>query len=305
MRLVKVKVPRGRANDVAQLALSLGIQQVGVYQQVVYTRDKQELVDVLDVESSTPTAKRFVEALMSAPFYDPKQISLTLREARAIIGSEPPREVTRPFAQPTTDVLDELWQFAHLTPSFVGRTLVGGGLVTFGLTESKILFLMAGLLFVPLLPLVLGIAFALLTRDWRLLATAGQTLAVGLGLLVVGGAVLALLLQPPMKVNDFGELRTTVLASLAIGAAAGLATTDNSGWRQLIGLAAASQVSLVPAWLGYSIVHGLTSAGLEPDPTQRMLAVPISLLCLTGSALVAYAGVRMRPGIIHRYLKSI
>ena len=108
-----------------------------------------------------------------------------------------------------------------------------------------------------------------------------------------------------MKVTDFGELRTTVLASLAIDAAAGLATTDNAGWPQLLGLAVASQISLVPTWLGYSMVHGLTSAGLEPDHTQRLVAVPICLLCLTGSALAAYAAVRMRPSIVRRYLRAV
>jgi hypothetical protein len=300
MRLVKVKAPQGRGEDVARLALSVGVAQAGVYQQIAHKRDGAETVDVVDIETSTPTAKVFVEALMAAPYYDPHQVSYSLREARAIVGAEPPREVTRPFVEPTTDVLDELWQFSHLTPSFVGRSLVGAGLLTFGLVQSKVLFLLAGLLFLPILPLVLGIAFGLLTREWRLLVAAARTLLVGLGLLVLAGAALGMVLQPPMKVTDFGEVRSTLVASLAIGVAAGLATTDNAGWRQVLGLAAASQVALIPAWLGYALVHGLGSAGQEPAPTERLLALPASLACLILAAAVTYAAVRLRGDLLHR-----
>ena len=152
---------------------------------------------------------------------------------------------------------------------------------------------------------MLGIAFALLLGEWRLLCSLRARSWLAWRCWSLGGVLLALLLQPPMKVTDFGELRSTLLASLAIGAAAGLATTGQRGLASASGVAAASQLSLVPAWLGYSIIHGLDSAGLQPSPIDRLLVVPLSLACLIGAAMLAYASVRMRGSGLRRYLHRV
>jgi hypothetical protein len=41
-------------------------------------------------------------------------------------------------------------------------------LLAYGLVESKLLFMIAGLLFIPLSPLMLSIGFGLWTKQWRL-----------------------------------------------------------------------------------------------------------------------------------------
>jgi len=44
--------------------------------------------------------------------------------------------------------------------------------------------------------------------------------------------------------------------SLALGVAAGLATSDDVGRRELFGLAAATQVAILPVWFGIALGTG-------------------------------------------------
>ena len=67
MRLVRVKAPEGAALEVARLAFEKGISQVSVHQEKSLTRDgREQIKDVVDVETATPTAKALLDALIAA-----------------------------------------------------------------------------------------------------------------------------------------------------------------------------------------------------------------------------------------------
>src|SRR2546430_8867028 len=116
-------------------------------------------MDDVDLATSTPRAKAFVEALMNEPFFDPNDYTIEVRQPRTIISSSSASAITWPVVEPSTDIYQDLWQHTHVTRSFVVRVLVAALLIAHGLAENSILTLGAGLLFVPLLRAVLAISF--------------------------------------------------------------------------------------------------------------------------------------------------
>jgi hypothetical protein len=68
---VRVIVPQGRGRDVAQIAFDVGIHRVAFQQQILKKNEQEEIKDVIDVETATPTAKVFTDALMQTAFFDP------------------------------------------------------------------------------------------------------------------------------------------------------------------------------------------------------------------------------------------
>src|SRR5579859_6929173 len=98
MHEVRVTVPGGESDRVAQVALAVGIHRVAV--QKIYFHGPNQEMEVVSVETSTPCAKSFIDGLFSAPWFDAKRYSLTARELRAILTHEPLRETTRPMVEP-------------------------------------------------------------------------------------------------------------------------------------------------------------------------------------------------------------
>ena len=87
MRLIKVSAPEGRGEDVARAAFSVGIEKVSVHQtKSLHSDGKTETKDSVDVETSTPKGKRFVDAVLAADFYDPSEFSIAVRQPRSIIS---------------------------------------------------------------------------------------------------------------------------------------------------------------------------------------------------------------------------
>lgn len=169
MRLVQVKAPEGKGPEVARVAFALGIDQAAMHQQKVYRPNRQAVTkDVIDLETATPTAKVFIDALMIAPFYDPTEYSVSVRQPRSIVSRERPRRITWPLVEPTIDTFEDLWQFSHVTFGFIGRVLIAAMLLAYGMIVHQILLIVAGLLFFPLLPLLLAVGFGMWTREWRL-----------------------------------------------------------------------------------------------------------------------------------------
>ena len=71
MRLVTVKGPNGSAEDIARIAFSVGIAGVTVQQARNLRAAKPETVDdIINIETATPTAKKFIDALIAEPFFD-------------------------------------------------------------------------------------------------------------------------------------------------------------------------------------------------------------------------------------------
>jgi hypothetical protein len=304
MRLVRVKSPEGTGADVAQMAFDAGIAQVTVHQQKVLKADKsEETKDVVDVETATPTAKAFVDAVMAAPFFDAREYAIAIRQPRSIVSRERPQQVTWPLVEPTVDVFEELWQFSLVTYGFIGRVLIAALLLAYGIIEHKLLLIIAGLLFLPLLPLLLAISLGLWTRQWRLAAQGMFAFAVATALLVAGGAIMAWVTDPPMKYNEHNTLLVGLLISLAVGVAAGLATVDDVGRREMIGLAATAQIAILPVWFGVSFVFGFPLLD-SATPKERALSFVVNVAAIIIAALVTYAFARMRGEGLRRFAES-
>ena len=187
MRLVKVNTPLGKSADVAQIAFSVGIQQVSV-QQIEVRREngESESKESIDIEASTPNAKRFIDALTTSDFYNRDDISIAIRQPRSIISKESFREMTKPLVVPTTDILEELWQFSHITVGFVGRNFIAACLLAYGLIHQQILLIIAGLLFLQLLPLLLAVGFGSWTQNWKLVGQSILAFVTAIILLILG-----------------------------------------------------------------------------------------------------------------------
>ena len=297
MRLVRVKAPEGKGDDIARIAFEAGLEQVTIHQQRTLKSDgRQETKDVVDVETATPTAKSFVEKVMSASFFDPKEYAIAVRQPRSIVTREKPWKVTWPIVIPAVDIYEELWQFSHITFSFVGRMLIGSFLLSYGMIQFNLLLMIAGLLFLPLLPLVMSMSFGAWTRQWRLAGQGALAFIVATALIVLGGVIVALIADPPLKYHEFSPMLTAVLISTAVGVAAALATADDIGRREMIGLAATAQIALIPAYVGISLIFGFPQ-GESTTPSQRILTFLVVVGVIFTSSLVTYAllGMRSEP----------
>lgn len=304
MRLVRVRAPEGRGGEVARLAFEAGIPQVSVHQQQTHKPgEPPETKDIVDAETSTPRAKAFVDGLMSAEFFDPRQYAIAVRQPRSVVSREKFWELTQPIVVPTVDVFEELSQFSHVTVSFVGRMLIGGMLLAYGMVEANLLMMIAGLLFLPLLPLLLCASLGALNGHWRLVARGLFALAVAVALVVAGGAAVGLLTEPPLRYNEFGGTLTAVLISLCVGVAGALATTDDVGRRELIGLAATAQIAIIPAWFGVALVFGFPQND-PASPAQRALTFLAGVATIIVASGVAYALLGLRGAGLRRFTRK-
>jgi hypothetical protein len=304
MRLVRVKAPEGKGEDVARLAFEAGLEQVTIHQQRTLKADGgQETKDVVDVETATPTAKAFVDSVMAAPFFDAKEYSIAIRQPRSIVSREGPRKLTWPLVEPSVDIFEELWQFSHITYGFVGRVFIASLLLAYGMIEQKLLIMLAGLLFLPLLPLLLAMGFGLWTRQWRLAGQGLFAFIVANVLLIGGGALVASVTDPPMKYNEHNTLLVGFLISVCVGIAAGLATADDVGRREMIGLAATAQIAILPVWFGVSFVFGFPAMD-SATPGQRALSLLVNVATIVAAAFATYALLRMRGEGLSRFMES-
>lgn len=296
MRLIKVKVPQGKGAAVARIALEAGISQVGVYPQEVHSKDgRVERKEVVDIETATPLAKRFLDALTESAVYDPETMGYSLRDARAIVTSaDDVTRLTVPVVEPAVDVYVTLWPFSHVTPSFIGRVVVAAMLLAYGLVHDRMLLIAAGLLFMPAMPVLLGVAFGGVTGSWKLVGRALLAMVAVIGLTVVTGYVVGSVTSgTEIQFKDFTPLLPALALSVGIGIAGALSTTDDVGWRELIGLAAASQFSLIPAWLGAALAKGFGEGGM-PAAVQRVQSFGLNTVAIVVVAGAVYAALRMR-----------
>ena len=303
MRQVTVTTPEGKGADIAQLAFEVGISDVSINQVRLLTKHSEETKDHVEIETATHLAKDFVERLTAAPFFNCEQFTVTVRQPRSIISSQDVVSLTRPLVEPTSDLFEELWQFCQVTYGFVGRIYIGAILLAFGVIDFRLLFMIAGLLFIPLLPLMLGIGFSLWTRQWRLLLHAAIALVVAFALLAAGGVTVALFSQPPIRYLESTSLLTGFVISIAVGIAAGLATSDDVGRREMIGLAATAQVAIIPVWFGASAVLGFPFADAA-SPQQRALSLLLNVVGIVLASIGTYAALRMKGSALRVFQKS-
>lgn len=282
MRLVKITGPKGRGPDLAQIAFKCGISDVSIQTVEQHKPGVNPVMkEAVDIKASTPEGRAVIEAVLRAPFYNRDEYAIEVREPRSILKRESVREITRPVAPPITDIAQELWQYSHVTYSFVLRVFIASMLLAYGMVEDNPLLMVGGLAFLPLMPLVLGFAYGTLAREWKLVAQSAAAFMSATLVIALAAACTAVFTDPPILFDKWPPTLAGAVFSLAVGIAASLATADDAGHRQLVGLAAASQLALVPTWLGVSLVFGFG------DIAERLEGFLLNIASLViGAALV-------------------
>lgn len=302
MRLIRISAPRGKGADIAGVAFDVGIKEASVFQADNYSSNGEiRTKDVVDLSTSTPKGKHFVDALLSSEFYNQNDYTIAVRQPRSIVSGESMHELTEPLVDPASDIFEELWQFSHITVGFVGRIFIAACLLAYGLIHQKTLIIIAGLLFLPLLPLLLAIGFGSWTKQPRLALQGLLAFLTATVLLVLGGVVIASVSSPPVKYEEFNSLPVTFLISLGVGIAAGLANSDDVGNRAMIGLAAGAQIAIVPVWFGVSLILGFSSTTAESEIINRAISFPVVVVTIIIASLTAYVLL----GAASRQLKNV
>jgi hypothetical protein len=148
-------------------------------------------------------------------------------------------------------------------------------------------------LFLPFLAQVLAVSVGLWSRDRRLILRGLRAIAASTILAFIGGLIVASFTGGPIRYQGFKGPLASLALSAVIGVTAGLSNADDTGRRYLISVAAAVQLAIFPAWFGAA-----TIAGLPPRDVldERFLSFAINLVTISVSALLAYAGLHLRPG---------
>ena len=302
MRLIKVSAPEGKGADVAQKAFSVGISEASIHQaRSINANGETKIKDIVDVHTSTPKGKHFLDALLAADFFNQEEYSVEIRQPRSILSKESLHELTKPLVDPASDIFEELWQFSHITYGFVSRIFIAAALLGYGLIHQKTLVIIAALLFLPLLPLLLAIGFGFWTRQARLALQGLMAFSVATALLVAGGAAVAAFSSPPVQYEDFKSLLVTFLISAGVGVAAGLANIDDVRNRAMIGLAATAQIAIVPVWFGVCFVLGFPSTTGDSEIPKRALSFLITIVSIIVFSMLVYVLSRAAS----RYLKNV
>jgi hypothetical protein len=95
------------------------------------------------------------------------------------------------------------------------------------------------------------------------------------------------LTNPPVRYAEFNPLETSLLISCAVGVAAGLATVDDAGRREMIGLAATAQIAIIPAWIGLCLILGFPSSETAPAK-HRFIALVSNVGAMVIASFITY-----------------
>jgi len=268
----------------------------------VYVHGPDLRKQIISVETSTPRAKEFVDALFSADWFDPKRYSITTRELRAIFSSEHVSEITRPMIEPALDVLEDLWQLNHVTPSYIARATGAALLLAYGMFRNSAIAIVVAALFLPFLSQVLAIGFGLWAGDRHLAKQGLKALSLSTVVSVLGGAAVALLHGGELAFSEFQTPLVAFGISSVIGVAAGLSSADDAGRRYLIGVAAAVQYAVFPVWFGTCIVLGFPEGAVI---AERVGTFAINIVTIAGAAAFVYALIGMRKEEVGRFRSKI
>ncbi|MBP6017138.1 MAG: DUF389 domain-containing protein [Candidatus Promineofilum sp.] len=297
MNELTVTVPKGQARRVAEIALAVGIQEVGVSQ--IYVHGPDEEKEQLSMDVSVPQTQHFIDRLLTADFYDPRQYSISSDEVLSLISQDPPEKITWPMKLSAATILQDLWVQNQITIAYIARAFISGLILSYGLIEGDLLALFAALLFTPFLSQVLAMGFGFLMQDWRLARKGLQALATSTGLVIVAGIVTASLMGGQIQHDEFGTLISNFAISLIVAIVSGLDTADKSGRREFIAVTAAAQFAAFPAWFGISLVLGFP----DSETTMwRILTFFVNIVTILIVSISVYAWLRYRPTTLHKYL---
>lgn len=304
MRLVIIQAPTGLGQQVAEIAFRHHISEVGFHEaKTLQANNKSSKKEVIQISSSTPKVKGFIEELMDAPFYDPGTFSFTISHPESVYASELPDKETDPIIRPTTDVYEELWQFNEVTVSLVGRVFLSSLLLSYGMREGYMPLIIAGLLFLPYHHNMLGMALGGSIREWRLFRTCLSAFLISTLSIIVAGLCIGLLMEPSIKFTQFSSSPLhSFFLSLIIGIAAGLGAVDDAGRRELIGLAATAHISVYPAWFGMKFIFGFDPSD---KPMEFLWIYLMDVTTLTLFAAITFKVMKMKGAGIRRFIKKM
>jgi hypothetical protein len=283
MHEIRVTVPEGRAKDVAELALQAGINQASVYK--VFTYGPNRTKEIVSAETSTPNGKKFADSVLTSPWFDARECSITTRELRAVVTNSHPREITRPMLEPPINVFEDLWQLNHLTISYFARAIAGAAILAYGMVLNDPVTIVIAALFLPFLSQSVALGFGAWAGDWSLSGQGLKALTVSTVASVLSGVGIAWLHGPPMLFHGYLSPLPSFVISAIIGITAGFITADDAGRRYLIGVAAAVQYGISPIWFGFALVEGF------PDRNTTLLRLGtffINVVTITTFALLGY-----------------
>jgi hypothetical protein len=289
MREIRATVEPEHTAALVELARKAGIEKASVTDVYVHGPDVKR--QIVSFETSTPKARALVDLLLNAEALKGSSYSLTSREVRAIVNDEGVPELTRPLSVPFSDVIQDLWQLSHVTPTYLARAGAGAVLLATGVLNNDPIGIVLAALFLPFLSEVLAVTFGLWSQDMRLVRHGATALGASIVLAVAGGAAVGLIQGGPVMFSGFKGPGASFAISAAIGITAGLSTADDTGRRYLIGVAAAVQLAIIPVWLGVALAVGMPST---PIVISRLESFAINLVTIAGAALVAFAGLHLR-----------
>ena len=289
MHEIRATVPPELTAEAARLAHEAGIERVSIAE--VFIHGPGLTRQIVSVDTSTPKARAFVDALLNSPAFSGIDYTLTSREVRSIVSAESVDSLTRPISEPFTDVIQDLWQMSHVTTSYVGRAAAGGILLATGIIDDNPIAIVVAALFLPYLSQLLAVSFGLWSRDSSLLLKGVRAVVVSTVLAVAAGA--ALIEGGTIAFAGFKNPLSSFAISAVIGITAGLSTADDTGRRYVIGVAAAVQLAIFPVWLGAALALGL------PDHAilySRLLSFGINLVTIAAASVGAYAILHLGAG---------
>lgn len=227
MHEIRATLPPEQVMAATRLARAAGIQRVSVADVYVHGPDQRR--QVISVETSTPKARAFVEALLGSADIRSTDFSITSRELRAIINGDDLPALTKPMSEPFPDVIQDLWQLSHLTVSYIARAAAGAILLATGIIDDNPVSIVVAALFLPFLSEVLAVSFGLWSRDLRLVFRGLRAIAVSTALAFAAGALVAALQGGPIHFTAFKSPLASFAISGAIGITAGLSIADDTG----------------------------------------------------------------------------
>lgn len=303
MRLITIRTPPGKGKAVADLAFQKGVKEVAIHSANVHRAEGPSAVqDVVEIETATPIAKAVIEALMISSFYHPGNFAITVRHPESIFAAKEPKEEIHPIIRPSTDVYVELYQFTKVTISLVGRVFLSAVLLAYGMLENYLPLMIAGLLFLPYHHHMLGLGLGTCLKEWRFLKQAAFALFVSTLLIFLAGACVGLFTSPPIRFEISGSLLSGAVLSAIIGLAAALASVDDAGRRELIGLAATAHISVYPAWFGLYLAFNISD---QHKAGEHLISFFVNVAVLTLTAGITYAVVKMEGEGIRKFIQQM
>jgi hypothetical protein len=283
MRRMTIAVEPDMAARVIDLAIAAGAASV--------TRNSAQRIDadgteraqaVLDLYLPAPGAGDLTRSLSHLP---PGSWSMASGRPRAIHDGFPLARETRPYPVAGMEIEEDLWEFCQITISMILRVVLASALVAYGMITGNLPVMLAGLLFLPYHHVLLALALGLVRRRWHLVAHGAVVFFLTTLTIAGAGAAVAWVKGGELGWQAVSGAGGAVFIGLVVGAAAALASADDAGRHELIGLAATAHLSVLPVWGGIMAVLGHAEG---PEITARALDFVLSVLSLIAAAGVVF-----------------